>query len=478
MRAGKLTSVVVVVVSIALASWAQEDRHQDPLPLKDWLVPFEQIRTSEVRQMDTNRHLRPSVNAVPSAASDFITMVPCRILDTRDPNGPFGGPIMNSGETRDYNVPAGPCSGIPTTASAYSLNVSVTQTQASGFLTAWPAGSTQPNAATMTWFAASQTLTTAAIVPAGTGSAISVYAAATTHVIIDINGYFLEEKTSRTIFVSGSGSATDNGTALVNAVNGISGNSDTNRYLVKVSAGVFNVGTNALQMKSFVDIEGSGQNATRILSSRTSSSVDTGSVVGADNSELRSLSVENDGTSGNTYGVVVFVSSTSPTLTDVRLSSTGASWSIALYNNGTPVIRDSSLSASYSIATRNIGVYHAGGAASIVDSSITVTGSSAVSNRGVWNNAGTPTFKRCVVTVGSSGAGTSPGIYNDGTAGTLYLYDSVISATSYSIQNAVAWTNRISNSQLNPGINNAGAGVFTCVATFNSTFGALGTGCT
>src|SRR6202045_4358511 len=183
---------IAAVVLFGAVGFAQD---VDPLAIKDWPVPFEQIRgrVAEIRPTRiAERSLHPSANAVPSTASHFITMVPCRILDTRNANGPFGGPIMSSGETRSYNVPTGPCSGIPSNASAYSLNFSVTGTAAQGYLTAWPPGSTQPNAATMTWFAASQTLSTAAIVPASASASISVFTAATTHIIVDINGYFVE----------------------------------------------------------------------------------------------------------------------------------------------------------------------------------------------------------------------------------------------------------------------------------------------
>src|SRR5438105_3261334 len=179
----------VIVLSFCASLTAQE------IPLKDWAVPFEQLRgnVAETHPIRIGDHaLRPDPDAVPSAASHFITMVPCRVLDTRNANGPFGGPIMGQGETRTYNVPAGPCAGIPTNASAYSLNFSVTNTAGQGYLTTWPAGATQPLAATMTWFAANQTLTTAAIVPAGTSASISVFAAQTAHVVIDINGYFVE----------------------------------------------------------------------------------------------------------------------------------------------------------------------------------------------------------------------------------------------------------------------------------------------
>ncbi len=49
------------------------------------------------------------------------------------------------------------------------------------------------------------------------------------------------------------------GTALLNALSGITGASEANPYLLKVEPGVYDLGTGTLRMKSFVDIEGSGE---------------------------------------------------------------------------------------------------------------------------------------------------------------------------------------------------------------------------
>jgi hypothetical protein len=57
------------------------------------------------------------------------------------------------------------------------------------YLTAWPTGSAQPFVSTLNSFDGS-VVANAAIVPAGTDGAISVYVTDRTHVIIDINGYF------------------------------------------------------------------------------------------------------------------------------------------------------------------------------------------------------------------------------------------------------------------------------------------------
>src|SRR6266540_1482160 len=119
----------------------------------------------------------------------FIGVTPCRVLDTRNPVGPFGGPAFSSGQTRSFTIPSGPCSGIPI-AGAYSLNFTVVNMTGFGFLTAWPAGTAQPLVSTLDYVPAEGALANAAIVPASGSGAISVYVSVGTDVIIDINGYY------------------------------------------------------------------------------------------------------------------------------------------------------------------------------------------------------------------------------------------------------------------------------------------------
>jgi len=119
----------------------------------------------------------------------FIGVTPCRVLDTRNPVGPFGGPAFSSGQTRSFTIPSGPCSGIPS-AGAYSLNFTVVNMTGFGFLTTWPAGSAQPLVSTLDYVPAEGALANAAIIPASGSGAISVYVSVGTDVIIDINGYY------------------------------------------------------------------------------------------------------------------------------------------------------------------------------------------------------------------------------------------------------------------------------------------------
>jgi hypothetical protein len=125
------------------------------------------------------------------SAQNFIAMTPCRLVDTRLANGPFGGPIMAAGQTRSFTVPSGSC-GIPSTATAYSLNLTiVVPGNYLGYLTIWPTGQTQPLVSTLNDDSEAPVVTSAAIVAAGTGGAISIYVTDPTHVILDVNGYFL-----------------------------------------------------------------------------------------------------------------------------------------------------------------------------------------------------------------------------------------------------------------------------------------------
>jgi len=125
----------------------------------------------------------------PPAALRYVPVTPCRLVDTRNtPNGAFAGPSIAGGTSRNFTIPAGSCN-IPSTAAAYSLNVAVIPPGSLGFLTLWPAGQPQPGVATVSSLDG-RIRSNAAIVPAGTGGAISVFASNTTDMVMDINGYF------------------------------------------------------------------------------------------------------------------------------------------------------------------------------------------------------------------------------------------------------------------------------------------------
>jgi hypothetical protein len=135
--------------------------------------------------LDIDGYFAPSTGST----LQFFSLTPCRVLDTRGANGSLGGPNLTGGDERDFPVLSSNCN-IPSNAKAYSMNFTVQPV--SGplvYLTVWPTGQSQPLVSTLNNPTAT-TVANAAIVPAGNGGGISVYASQDTKLIADIDGYF------------------------------------------------------------------------------------------------------------------------------------------------------------------------------------------------------------------------------------------------------------------------------------------------
>jgi hypothetical protein len=125
----------------------------------------------------------------PSPASSFYTVVPCRVLDTRNPDGPLGGPALVAGAERPFAL-AGAC-GIPATAKAVSANVTVTQATHAGNVRLYPAGAPAPPTSTVN-YTPGVTRAGNATVPLNASGQVTVLASpsGTVHLVLDVNGYY------------------------------------------------------------------------------------------------------------------------------------------------------------------------------------------------------------------------------------------------------------------------------------------------
>ena len=117
-------------------------------------------------------------------AVQFVPVTPCRVVDTRQTHNPIQG-----GTSQSFAVPQLGSCNIPAGAAAYSLNVTAVPHEHIDYLTIWPTGQPQPLVSTMN-SPDGRIKANAAIVPAGTNGAVSVFSTNTTDVILDINGYF------------------------------------------------------------------------------------------------------------------------------------------------------------------------------------------------------------------------------------------------------------------------------------------------
>jgi N-acetylneuraminic acid mutarotase len=187
-RAIRLFTLVVLLLlaghapgqAVSEAQEVAESIHNWPAPLL-WTPPaaraFEGARTE--------------ATATASAPLPFIAITPCRVADTRGNGftGAYGPPALVANATRSFTI-TGQC-GIPVTAAAVSFNFAALNVGGQGDLRVFPAGAGVPLVSTLNYNANTPNIANAAIVPLGTGGAITVQAdAVSIDLIIDVNGYY------------------------------------------------------------------------------------------------------------------------------------------------------------------------------------------------------------------------------------------------------------------------------------------------
>lgn len=333
------------------------------------------------------------------------------------------------------------------------------------------------------------------------------------------------KKAKKTVLVSPKGTAAESGTTLLSALDRITDNSESNSYLVIIEPGVFDLGTDVLQMKPYVDIQGAGQEVTKITG--TVSGLYSGVVMGADHAELRSLTVENTG--GDSYAIAICNDHVSPRITNVTaVGSGGTSINRGIYNYYSPSVM-TNVTASASGGSSSYGIYNhwssivmtnvsaeAAGASTTravynyrestsVMTNVTAAASDGGSvTTGVYNSNCTPTMMNVTatatgtsgdcngvrnhvtevdmihVTASSSGCTNNRGLYNDSSTSTVRVYNSRLSSPTgeddYSVRNLTDSSCYIGASQLEggPAIN---TGSLRCVDSYNSLFIGIGADC-
>jgi hypothetical protein len=187
-----LSVIFLVLLPLALSGQGL----QDVAPLTNWPAPLyfqPSVQQTQVAQFEGGNFadsISPE-NTSPANALVFVAMTPCRVVDTRPDQGfpdAFGAPNLAGGATRTFPIQSSACS-IPSIAQAYSFNVTVVPFGFLGYITVWPTGQPRPLTSTLN-DDTGLILANAAIVKAGTGGAVDVFAFSATDLIIDINGYY------------------------------------------------------------------------------------------------------------------------------------------------------------------------------------------------------------------------------------------------------------------------------------------------
>jgi hypothetical protein len=125
------------------------------------------------------------------AQGRLFTLTPTRLLDTRTGVGqPDDTPAKPTDATTVELTVAGR-GGVPATgATAAILNLTMTATDAPGYLTAYGGDVPQPLASNLNASAAGETIANLAIVPIGAGGTVKLFTERGTQLVVDVVGYF------------------------------------------------------------------------------------------------------------------------------------------------------------------------------------------------------------------------------------------------------------------------------------------------
>ena len=125
----------------------------------------------------------------PPPATSFHTLTPCRVFDTRNANGTYGGPALFAGQARTWVI-RGRC-GVPATAKSIAGNLTVAGPTAAGSVRLVPGGSPATGTSTVS-FRAGQTRANNVAIALGASGDVVVdgLPSGTAHVILDVVGWF------------------------------------------------------------------------------------------------------------------------------------------------------------------------------------------------------------------------------------------------------------------------------------------------
>ena len=193
-----------------------------------------------------------------------------------------------------------------------------------------------------------------------------------------------------------------NGLLLRNALVGIADNGPARPYLLKIEPGIYDLGSQPLALKPYVDVEGSGE-LTTIISSTAAISA---TLVAANNSELRFLSVRATNT------VALFSEGVSPRYTHVTATSSGGSFNYPIeVTGGAPLLTNVTTAGTGGAQAAGLVNFGGGSNLTAVNSSFTGSGASSV-NVGLLAYGGSDNLSGVVLAASGGAFAVALRVYN------------------------------------------------------------------
>jgi predicted outer membrane repeat protein len=151
------------------------------------------VATNTPTLTPTGTPTRTPTPTSPPGGNSLFTIAPCRILDTRNPNGLSGGPPLSPGSPRTFPV-TGLCS-VPSSAKSVAIMLAVVSPGDGGDIRLYPAGNPPPTTSAIN-FQPGVVRANNGVIPLGTGGQMTALldmplgSTAMTHLVIDVYGFF------------------------------------------------------------------------------------------------------------------------------------------------------------------------------------------------------------------------------------------------------------------------------------------------
>ena len=193
--------------------------------------------------------------------------------------------------------------------------------------------------------------------------------------------------------------------SLSEALDSITDATSSKPYVIKIAPGEYTE-TAPVVLKTYVDVEGSGQNTTTINCACSSNDFDASSAVisaGAITAEIRHFTINNTGGSNNaSFGVYTNgVVDGSFSMLHVTATATGSTNSYGVFNSSSSPTMNNVTATGTGGSNLNYGV------GNFVSSSptmtnVTATGSGGLFSYGVYSNSSSPTIRNSSITGGTN----------------------------------------------------------------------------
>jgi hypothetical protein len=273
--------------------------------------------------------------------------------------------------------------------------------------------------------------------------------------------------------------------------------------VVKIAPGVYTE-TSPVALKTYVDVEGSGQGVTTITCEcagasygASAATVSAGNIV----AEIRHLTINNTG--GDTASIGVYTNgvvdgsvsmtnvtvtatggtnnrgvhnvSSSPSMMNVTATATGTTGNTAAVFNGTSASPSMmNVTATATGGTTATGVYNGTSSPSMMNVTATATGATNNSGNGraVFNVSSSPSMTN--VTTTATGSNNNYGMFNQSSASPS-IRKSSLTGDDYSIYNADVSLAQVADTMLDGPLLIGGG--LTCVGAYDANFVALNASC-